>query len=597
MVVELVLDAAPLTAGEYPQQIGLRAVDIPRYLTGGNQVGHANQVTVNEDGTISLSNSRGNTGFVDGDVGIAGEVKAQDVTLMAANRVNPTNPELIRTDNGDYSAPTVVLFPNEDFPDLAYTFIDSTVEDYQTLLYGGVAGTVSFIVTPEENGITLIGDRLSQLGEQNFTVDSLNIVAEGNGGNFWLGKSFVSHHNLAQYQEQFQRWQTGLGPEADLLLYSCFTALGMHGQAFVNSLAARTGADVAASTNLTGNAQLGGDWHLEYQTGNIEATTPFTAGVQEFYQGTLDTLTVDTTADDTITGNTNGDGLLNLREALEASNNDSTVEGQTGSGTDTIRFDPTAFAGMQTITLTNGELEISDDVTIEGTGQNNLSIDANHASRVFSITANNVTLKDITITKGEVTGNGGGINFAGTGTLTLENSTVSGNSATGSFGGFGGDGGDGGNGGGIFADSGALTLTNSTVSGNSATGGIGGNGGGNGGNGGNGGGIFANTGALTLTNSTVSGNSVAGGRGGRGSIGGIGGIGGNGGNGGGIFANTGALTLTNSTVSGNSVTGGGGGYSGGNDSYNGGIGGNGHRGLRKYYANLYGKLVVAQSVS
>ncbi|NES25070.1 MAG: filamentous hemagglutinin N-terminal domain-containing protein, partial [Symploca sp. SIO3E6] len=41
MVVELVLDAAPLTAGEYPQQIGLRAVDIPRYLTGGNQVGHA----------------------------------------------------------------------------------------------------------------------------------------------------------------------------------------------------------------------------------------------------------------------------------------------------------------------------------------------------------------------------------------------------------------------------------------------------------------------------------------------------------------------------------------------------------------------------
>ncbi|NES23912.1 MAG: hypothetical protein F6K41_34605, partial [Symploca sp. SIO3E6] len=118
-----------------------------------------------------------------------------------------------------------------------------------------------------------------------------------------------------------------------------------------------------------------------------------------------------------------------------------------------------------------------------------------------------------------------------------------------------GDGGDGGNGGGIFANTGALTLTNSTVSGNTATGGDGGNGGngvyggGDGGNGGNGGGIFANTGALTLTNSTVSGNTATGGIGG---IGGNGGNDGDGGNGGGIYINdTQNNTITNSIIANN----------------------------------------------
>ena len=42
------------------------------------------------------------------------------------------------------------------------------------------------------------------------------------------------------------------------------------GQAVVKRLGELTGADVAASTDLTGTASLGGDWDLEYRTGNIE---------------------------------------------------------------------------------------------------------------------------------------------------------------------------------------------------------------------------------------------------------------------------------------------------------------------------------------
>jgi hypothetical protein len=44
----------------------------------------------------------------------------------------------------------------------------------------------------------------------------------------------------------------------------------------IDRLAALTGADVAASDDKTGHADLGGDWDLEVSRGAIEHATPFT---------------------------------------------------------------------------------------------------------------------------------------------------------------------------------------------------------------------------------------------------------------------------------------------------------------------------------
>lgn len=74
------------------------------------------------------------------------------------------------------------------------------------------------------------------------------------------------------------------------------------------------------------------------------------------------------------------------------------------------------------------------------------------------------------------------------GTLTLVNSAVSGNTASGEIA----------QGGGIYQDSGTTKLTNSATTGNTASATNGGSA--------SGGGIFKNTGILTRTNSNVSGN-------------------------------------------------------------------------------------------
>ena len=198
---------------------------------------------------------------------------------------------------------------------------------------------------------------------------------------------------------------------------------------------------------------------------------------------------------------------------------------------DTIVIPP----GTIVLTAAGGDLDINKQLTIVGSGADLTIIDANHVDRVMEVTAaGDVVLSGVALRNGAVdldTGGAGGILNSGqmrlvlsvvegnTGrgifnridaTMTIESSTVRGNSA----------GGITANGGGIL-NTGTLTVQDSTVSGNSALGPSASS---------NGGGI-ANAGIMSLTNVTVSGNTAFA-------------------NGGGIFQYfiSDQLTLTNVTV-------------------------------------------------
>jgi hypothetical protein len=177
------------------------------------------------------------------------------------------------------------------------------------------------------------------------------------------------------------------------------------------------------------------------------------------------------------------------------------------------------FAVSGTITLTSGELDINENLTIQGPAANPLTVSgggsALHVFNIGNLTpAVNVTLSGLKITEGNADAHGldgAGVFYNGTGALTVTGCTISGNSAP------------EGTGGGVYNGQGTLNVTNSTISGNSDALG--------------GGGVF-NSGTATITNSTISGNS-------------------SGASGGGV-SNTSTLNVTNSTISGNSGTIGGG---------------------------------------
>ena len=83
----------------------------------------------------------------------------------------------------------------------------------------------------------------------------------------------------------------------------CDLAAGEDGLSLVDSLAALTGADVAASTDDTGTALLGGDWELEYTSGSVETAVAISTEAQASWVGLL---AIETVADDFESGGFNG---------------------------------------------------------------------------------------------------------------------------------------------------------------------------------------------------------------------------------------------------------------------------------------------------
>ena len=213
---------------------------------------------------------------------------------------------------------------------------------------------------------------------------------------------------------------------------------------------------------------------------------------------------VDTTSDENDGIYSPGD--FSLREAIVLAN--ASLNGFT---TETITFDPVLFSTPQTIALDSQLPTIDEGVQIVGPGADLLTIDAQQNDRVFNVddgTASNIfveisgltltggqavhggairSVENLTVKQSIISGNqtvglsfGGGIFAGGTGALTVQDSTLSGNTSY--------------SGGALinYASGGSVTIENSTLSGNNS-------------NGYAGGAIF-NQGPLTISSSTISKN-------------------------------------------------------------------------------------------
>ncbi|MBF0145809.1 MAG: DUF4347 domain-containing protein [Magnetococcales bacterium] len=393
-------------------------------------------------------------------------------------------------------------------------FVDASVPIPSTWLEK--EHTTIVTLSPQGDGL----DEITRFLADKNNIKAIHILSHGDTASLWLGTSHLTREALEGHSQAFRSWQETLTPDGDILLYGCNVARGDPGMSFISRLADLTGADVAASTNLTGSASRGGNWELEARSGSIETALILDPEHREYFDGTLATITVTSNLDTgDFDGTVGGVTQVTLREALSHANNDNNTAdsaGTAGSGTDIITFDP-SLSGT-TITLNGSALTISSSLTIDADlnddGTPDITIDGNNNSRIFSVNSGTtVTLTGLVLTQGDSGGNDGGA-IRNSGNLTFADGTITQNT--------------GDKGAGIYnASTGTLTVNNSTISLNTGTN--------------DGAGIYNNAGSLTITNSTITQNSLGNDQGG------------------GVYSKDGTLTISGSTFSDNTSTSNGGG--------------------------------------
>ena len=151
-------------------------------------------------------------------------------------------------------------------------FIDGNVSNLEQLLSGLSGKPEVVILDPNKDGLQQMADYLK--GREG--LDAIHLLSHGADGTVQMGNVWLNSGNLAEHSAALESVGAALKADGDLMLYGCKVGENSKGQALLDGLAAITGADVAASTDDTGAAALGGNWTLERVSGSIE-TTPLGA--------------------------------------------------------------------------------------------------------------------------------------------------------------------------------------------------------------------------------------------------------------------------------------------------------------------------------
>ena len=231
--------------------------------------------------------------------------------------------------------------------------VETDTPDYQKLVddilkqAGDGRDIEVVLLDASKDGLKQITDILAARQD----LSAVHLVSHGADGTVELGVTELDFDTLLKNATQIKGWGKSLSAEADILIYGCDVAQQSDGKALIDALARLTGADVAASEDLTGASAQGGNWTLEYRTGGIDTPLAISTAEQFSYSGTLATYTVT---------NTNDTGAGSLRQAIQNAN--------ANGGADTIDFN-IAGAGVKTINVMSALPAITGTVVIDGTTQ------------------------------------------------------------------------------------------------------------------------------------------------------------------------------------------------------------------------------------
>jgi large repetitive protein len=148
-------------------------------------------------------------------------------------------------------------------------FIDAAVPDVANLLAAFSPTAEVHYLSATRGGAEQMADILA--GRTG--IDAIHILSHGREGSISLGTSQLTEASITgEYRQTLETIGHALTADGDILIYGCDVGANLRGFSTVSALARVTGADVAASDDVTGSVAQGGDWDLEISSGRIETT-------------------------------------------------------------------------------------------------------------------------------------------------------------------------------------------------------------------------------------------------------------------------------------------------------------------------------------
>lgn len=468
---------------QLPNQINIVPTDLPRLITGGN-VNDITGVIINSNGTVTLTTgsnipAKGGVAIVAGNLNVFGQnggninilgdsIEVFNATINASS-TNNAGTVLI---GGSYKGAGIV-------PNATNAFVNNNSiinadglrgDGGKVILWANDTTRFFGNITARGNLENGKGGFIEVSGKQNLVYDgNIDLRAKpGNWGTLLLDPASLIISDAAVPDNYNITNPLTIPPTQQLSVSRLIAALN---NANVN-LEATNEITVNSAINALNNSADATAGNLDFTTPNINLNAPIILQSGKILSGTATTVNVANTG--------------SIQNAVDVAATEATVN---------------IAAGIYNKPST---INISKSLSLIGAEQSNTLISGNNDFRVFNISNGNVNFSKLTIQNGNAgLGDGGGINYIGTGTLNIANSIISNNNAN--------------QGGGISLSSGTLNITNSRIANNTSIT--------------NGGGIN-NNGIATINNSLITGNQI--------SASGL--------TGGGIFNYEGTLTLNNTTV-------------------------------------------------
>ncbi|WP_162600002.1 DUF4347 domain-containing protein [Azospirillum sp. TSH58] len=299
-------------------------------------------------------------------------------------------------------------------------FVDTSVSDYQTLLKDIAPDAKVVLLDSQQEALGQMAKALSGMSG----LDSVQVVSHGNEGHLYIAGRAYWADGLANRAQDLQAIGAALKPGGDILFYACNVGAGQAGQEFVQTIHRLTGADVAVSSDETGNA-AGQNWTLEVQSGAIEAAIPFARASMETFSGRLGTVVV-TSASGTAAGS--------LNDAIKNATQSTIIEFSSTLTSSTISLGVTSSpltAAAQDITI-NGDVNGDGiaDITISGAGTGSVPASTDYRGITFNASAKTLTVKNLTFERFYVATGAGGLLALTNGSIEVDGVTFANNANT-----------------------------------------------------------------------------------------------------------------------------------------------------------------------